>query len=759
MATLAEFVNKVGFKVNQSDVAKVNSTMAGMKATATKLLGAVGIGLSLSGIKNFVQSCITISSEVEEMQNKFNVVFKGMTDDVEQWATNYSDAIGRNANDIKTYLADMQNLLVGFMGQDMRQQAAQMAEAMTTMALDLASFNNIDENVAVNAMQKAVMGETEAAKTLGAVLTDVTRAEAMMTLGLEGKYEALDQATKMQVNYQAIVNQSADAIGDCERSVNSYRSTLIAFQSKLKEIKTLVGQFFMPVAQKVLKWGTNSLTSLRNLITKLNDFADAVGGAEYILGVFGAALGLTALVTAIPKIKKLVDTIKTLGVTSLLSMGKILLIAAAFLLLSLAVEDFIAFMQGRDSLFGDLLEKAGIDTEVVRDKIIGAWESVKSFLASAWGFIKNIGSTIWGGLKELFTENSDSIFSILTSIWTIISTLVIGKWNQMKTTAITVFSLLKQFWNTWGGTIMAYFSGAWDTIKSAFSTALDLMANVLRVFSALIQGDWEGAWEAIKQLLSDAWNGILGTASMALSTRWGLISAIFSSIWGTISGIATSIWSTITTTFTNIWTSVVGIVNNIWTAITTAFNNMWTGVTTTVGNIKTSIIEGFQAAIDWITGLPAQALTWGSDIVSNIAQGIRNGIGQITEAVQGVAGKISSFLHFSEPDVGPLSNFHTYMPDMIDLMSKGIKAGRAKVQEAAQLLSGDMAAILNVGQVSSATAAGVRNSSVKNNIVQNVNINNKFEGDRAGQQKSANAMHKASGDATAEMARALVFAK
>ena len=73
--------------------------------------------------------------------------------------------------------------------------------------------------------------------------------------GLSGTYEKLDQLTKMQVNYNAILAQSPDAIGDCERSLGSYKSTVVQFQSKLKEIKTLVGQFFMPTFQKVISFG------------------------------------------------------------------------------------------------------------------------------------------------------------------------------------------------------------------------------------------------------------------------------------------------------------------------------------------------------------------------------------------------------------------------------------------------------------------------------------------------------------------------
>ena len=53
--TVAEFFNKVGFKVDQESVNKVNGTIKDIKSTATKLLGAIGIGLSLSAINGLVE--------------------------------------------------------------------------------------------------------------------------------------------------------------------------------------------------------------------------------------------------------------------------------------------------------------------------------------------------------------------------------------------------------------------------------------------------------------------------------------------------------------------------------------------------------------------------------------------------------------------------------------------------------------------------------------------------------------------------------
>lgn len=140
--------------------------------------------------------------------------------------------------------------------------------------------------------------------------------------------------------------------------------------------------------------------------------------------------------------------------------------------------------------------------------------------------------------------------------------------------------------------------------------------------------------------------------------------------------------------------------------------------------------------------------------------GIKGAIGAVGDAVAGVANKIKSFLGFSEPDEGPLSDFHTYMPDMIDLMSQGITAGREKIKSALETLTGDMSVMTKANVVSPGTASVATGSNqVNKSVVQNVEINNKFEGDRAGQEKSAEAMDKAAGDSTAELARALQYAR
>ena len=822
----------LGFDIDEQSQNEAENSVKSLKDMATKALGAIGVAFSVAGAASFVKDCVSVASEVEEMQNKFDVVFQGMTDEVEAWAQSYSDAIGRNKNDIKTYLADQQNLLVGF-GMT-RQEGAELSKQMTSLALDLASFANLDETAAVNNMTKAVMGESEAAKSLGAVLNEDTRARAMQAMGLSGTYEKLDQLTKMQVNYNAILAQSPDAIGDCERSLGSYKSTVVQFQSKLKEIKTLVGQFFMPTFQKVISFGAKGLTVLRDGVQKLNDFAAKIGGAEKIIGVLGVTIGATL---AIVNFQKIADGLKLIGKGLGNVNLKVFAIAAVVLMLALIVQDFIAFMNGDNSVIGALFEKTGIDADKARATIQKAWSTIKDFLLSIWGTLQGAAQAIFGALSDWWAENGEAVKETLLGIWKAIvgaAKQIFGAlsnwwqengaqvmetfsklwggikqlcetlWNALVSAAQTIFGALKAFWDTWGSTIITVFSILWNTLISLIQPFLDFLSAVIDFLANVFTGNWEGAWNAIKDMAAAAWEMLV-----------------------TILGGA---WDTITT----IWGAVIDFFAGI-------FQGVWDVIVEKVTGIKDAIVNGFQAAIDWITALPEQALKWGSDIVDNIVNGITGAVGKVGEAVKGVADKIKSFLGFSEPEDGPLSDFHTYMPDMIDLMTQGIASGKERVRSAVEEIaagmsdgmnlednsgsvtgmvgnllggikaaktkanemlgsmkgdgmtfnpkiapvsdlgnfvqgiaagkeklksflqgfSGDLSFMTqaNVVQPETVSKVGGGNDSKSVSITQNVNIDNQFNGDRAGQEKSSEAMDKAADDSTSEMARALQFAR
>lgn len=714
-----------GYKVDESSERKVEGSIKSLKSMASKVLGAVGITLSVAGIKSAVDGCVEVASSVEEMQNKFDVVFGDMRDEVNKWAQEYSDAIGRNKDDIKTYLADQQNLLVGF-GMT-RKAGAEMAKQMTSLALDLASFGNMDETTSVNAMTKAVMGESEAAKTLGAVLNDSTRAQAMATLGLKGTYDKLDQLTKMQVNYQAILQQSPDAIGDCKRSLDSYESTKKRYIAKLKEIKTIVGQFFLPTYQKVLSIGAKGLTIIRDWLQKLTDLTDKLGGSQRVLAVLAGAFTAMFVAMNLKKIGAAISGFTKLARAIGLGHGKALAFFAVFLLLALMVEDFISFMRGDNSLLGTMLERAGVDCEKLRQNIVKVWSKIKQAIGYIGEGICNVIVPIFEGIRTAavvaFEKIQQAVAKVAPGIARFFESLSSGKVD-------------KKAWTDIGESIGRIAVGVVAVIAAVkgISAIFGVITTVISVVKAVISVI-KLAFVVVKSIITVI--KVVGAVISVLASAFGpVILAIAAAI-----AIGVLLWKN-------------------WDKIREAAGNLLEGIKTTIGNVRDAIVSGFQAAIDWITSLPAEALKWGSDIIDGIVSGIQSAVGRVGEAVKGVADKIKSFLGFSEPEDGPLSDFHTYMPDMIDLMASGITSGKKKVKDALEGMTGEMSVIAKANVVSKATGRGATGGTTGGRTVtQNVNINNQFNGDRAGQQKSSEAMDKAAGDATGEMARALAFAK
>ena len=714
-----------GYKVDQSSEQKVEGSIKSLKSMASKVLGAVGITLSVAGIKSAIDGCVEVASSIEEMQNKFDVVFGDMRNEVDKWAQEYSDAIGRNKNDIKTYLADQQNLLVGF-GMT-RQAGAEMAEQMTSLALDLASFGNMDETASVNAMTNAVMGESEAAKTLGAVLNDSTRAQAMVTLGMKGTYDTLDQLAKMQVNYQAILQQNQDAIGDSKRNLDSYESTQKRYIAKLKEIKMIVGQFFLPTYQKILSIGAKGLTMIRDWLQKLTDLTDRLGGSQRVLTILTAAFTSMLVAMNLKKIGAAINGFTKLARAIGLGHGKALAFFAVFLLLALVIEDFISFMRGDKSLLGTMLERAGVDCEKLRQNIVGVWTKIKQAIGYIGEGIRNVLIPIFDGIRTAavvaFEKIQQAVAKVAPGIAQFFESLSSGKID-------------KKAWTDIGESIGRIAVGVVAVIAAVkgASAAIGVITTIISVIKAVISVVKLG-FVIAKSIITVI--KVIGTVVSILAGAFGpVILAIAAAI-----AIGVMLWRN-------------------WDTIRQAAVNLIAGIKTTIGTIRDTIVNGFQAAIDWIASLPSQALKWGSDIIDGIVTGITSAVGRVGEAVKGVADKIKSFLGFSEPEDGPLSDFHTYMPDMIDLMASGITSGKKKVKDALEGMTGEMSVIAKANVVSKATGRGATGGTTGGRTVtQNVNINNQFNGDRAGQQKSSEAMDKAAGDATGEMARALAFAK
>lgn len=778
--TIAKFINEVGFKVREGDVKKVNDSIKSIKSTATKLLGAIGIGFSLTKINALVEEFGAankqITSAVGEMEN-MDAVQGRVLQKANAARLAYTDMAGYVSNLAKAG-SDI------FPVDDAIQFTSTVAKLMKTNGRNDSAISSMMEGFN-KSFQKGIV-DTE---TLNKMLEQAPETANVLAQSLGvAKSQLLDMASNGKMTVQQLKDAFMDASGEIDAA---FQNSNMSISDGLKNIRNNWGLWLTQmnstlgvtnaIARAMVKFSDTAMRVMNRVRNAVVWLGDKLGGTDKVLKLIAISAGALFIAFNFDKIVKGVQAV----FTGLRNVNKqALLMAAAFIIVALLVEDFINFMQGNNSLLGSLLEKAGVDVDKFRANIIKIWGNIKTILTAVWQGIKNVAipifQTIWGVIKTVFEAIGKIIDKIAPQFANLADQLANGnidtdKWVKVGEAIAKIIAVIVGVVAA-VKTVIAVVRTVTSVVKgvsaviSFVSSPVGLVILAIMALIAvgiLLYKNWDKIkafairiWTAIK----DFFVNIFTSIGNFFTSIWEGISTFFSSVWNgikeTVSGAVSAVWETISTVFSTIWEFISGVATNIWTSITTAFTNILSGITGTIGNIKDSIVTGFTAAIDWIKALPAQAVQWGKDIIDSIVSGIKSAVSKVGEAVSGVASKIKGFLGFSEPDEGPLSDFHTYMPDMIDLMTKGISAGKAKVRDALGALTGDMSIMAQANVASPTTArTAMGSNSVSKSVVQNVNINNKFEGDRAGQQKSAAAMDKAAGDSTGEMARALSYAR
>ena len=161
-----------------------------------------------------------------------------------------------------------------------------------------------------------------------------------------------------------------------------------------------------------------------------------------------------------------------------------------------------------------------------------------------------------------------------------------------------------------------------------------------------------------------------------------------------VNAILSSIAGFVESAFENVQNFFTVTIPKMIENVRDGFQRMVDGIREKCSRVGDTVREGFEDAISFITSLPSKALEWGHDFIEGLKQGIKDRIDGVVESVKGLAGKISSFLHFSRPDEGPLRNYETWMPDMMQGLANGIYRNMPVLERAvnsiARTMSNDM---------------------------------------------------------------------
>lgn len=322
------------------------------------------------------------------------------------------------------------------------------------------------------------------------------------------------------------------------------------------------------------------------------------------------------------------------------------------------------------------------------DSVVSAINDIISGVKNLFGFIMGNGDTIISlvagiGAAMLTWNVASMINGVVTAVKafqaanegaTVAQALLNGVMNAnpimiVVTLLAGLIATIITLWNTNEGfrdTVTSVWNGFKDTVGNVITSVGGFIGNLIAWFQSLPGRIGEFLGEVIGNVQNWA-SSMVSRASEAGSNFVGKVVSF-------ISGLPSAVWNWLLNTLNN--------VRNFAGQLAQAGANAASGL---VNNI-----------IDKVRSLPGQLYNWGVDMISGIADGIKNTIHKVTSAVSDVADKIKSFLHFSRPDEGPLAEYETWMPDMVAGLSDSLRKASPELINQTEALANGMSDAFNV---------------------------------------------------------------
>lgn len=256
-----------------------SASRIGRSLTTFVTLPILGIGAA------FVKT----AADAEEVNSKFNTVFKSQAESVRKWAEEYSAGTGRSTIENIKFLASVQDLFVPL--GVARDEAAELSKSVVTLATDMSSFNNLPTADVVRDIQSALVGNHETVRKYGVVLDEATVSQELLNMGIEGGSKAATAGEKALARFNLILAGTTDAQGDAIRTADSFTNRFIALKSNMKDLSESFGTIMLPALQKivsslikVVKFVDGLSDSQKKLIIRVAGLVAAIGPLLFVMG-------------------------------------------------------------------------------------------------------------------------------------------------------------------------------------------------------------------------------------------------------------------------------------------------------------------------------------------------------------------------------------------------------------------------------------------------------------------------------------------
>lgn len=278
---------------------------------------------------------------------------------------------------------------------------------------------------------------------------------------------------------------------DLTENAGTFNDTLYGLRMQSLAFRGMLVKMFLPAMQGLATWFTE--TTFR-----INAWQKKTGGLETSLKSLGVTAGIVAAAMAVSKFTAVAGGFQKINAAAGMLTKRFLILAAVFL----AIEDFFSFLQGKDSVIGDVLESLGLIDDAnesgkrfgqtLKDNLVpaiqGVGQSIGRFFSETmigFGALVGMATASSGSMRDEFegaflrnTATIDAFGSAVFTVFQAIPNMLIGP----------LASALQSFVGWSAGSIAQVLSVAGSfvgidasiaKITAGIQTAGDLVANLL----------------------------------------------------------------------------------------------------------------------------------------------------------------------------------------------------------------------------------------------------------------------------------------
>lgn len=688
------------FKAAGDKISKVGDKISGVGTALAPISGAAVAGFTAAikttaDFESQMSKVEALSGSTAEEMDALEAKAREMGASTKFSATEAGQAFeymalaGWKAEDMTAGISGIMNLAAAS-GEDLATVSDIVTDALTAFgqsAEDAGHFADVlaaassNSNTTVSMMGESFKYVAPLAGALGYSVDDVAVALGLMAnSGIKASQAGTSLRTILTnlASPSDKVAKSMELVGvsleDDEGNMLSFRDVLTQLREGFGQIKIPIDEFQKAVEEldRQLEAGEVTQEGYDESLLELMDRAYGAEGAmkAQAAAAIGGQRGLSALLAMVnasdADLDKLTNAIDG-SAGSAQTMAEVM-------------QDNLA---GQLTILMSQLQELAISIgETLMPSIMGVVEKIQ-------GFVDWLNS-LDEGTKETIV-NIGLFIAALAPVLTIVGKVTSGIGGIVKVIGTLMPIIVGTVIPAIGGVIAAI--APFLPVIAAVGAAIAAIIVVIKNWDAIVES-FKIIWEAFtgflsekfdkaKEKVTEGWNKLKDKAGEAL----GRIRSTFEENGGGIKGAFAAM------------SEAVEIRNE---AMFNALNKLTGGK---LGELVTKFKDKFEeiknAVKDKIESLKNSALNWGKDLISNFVQGIKDKISAVKDAVTGIANTVKDFLGFSEPDKGPLSNFHTFAPDMIDLFTEGINQNLGTVQSAMNNMASVVAGTDYSGQLAS----------------------------------------------------------